>query len=172
MNINVIGRITQDFELKTSDSGVDYAHFSLVTNKGQGKNRKTYYLKCTVYEALARKLVKARAKAGSHIYVTGGLSTADFRRNNGELGYELLISVHDWSYVSGSSNKESSAREVVNTDSDGGTGDYDHASSDDEPHNNVHHPSNQEGVSPKFVPEIMNLDEDENGLPIPAHHPN
>ena len=87
--INAIGRITKDFELSTSDSGVEYAHFSLAINKGHGKNRKTYFYKCTVYEAVARKLIKAQAKAGSHICVTGGFGTSEFRRNNGEMGYDF-----------------------------------------------------------------------------------
>jgi single-strand DNA-binding protein len=109
--INAIGRITKDFELRTSEkSGCIYANFSLAVNDGFGNNQKTLFYDCTVFGADAERLVKAKAGKGSLINITGKFSVSEFTRQaTGETGYSLKITVLSWSYIPGANgNKKDS----------------------------------------------------------------
>ena len=108
--INTIGRITRDFELKTSEkTGTVYANFSLAVNDGFGENQKTTFFECTAFGPDAERLIKAKAKKGSLINVTGKFSKSDFKRGNGEPGYSLKIAVLAWNYIPGSGGQKDTA---------------------------------------------------------------
>jgi len=100
MPISANGRIVKDFELKKSEkSGCVYVNFSLAVNEGFGEKQKTTYFECSAFGSVAERLVKAKAKKGSLIHVSGEFGTSEFTRNNGTPGYSLKITVHGWSYV-------------------------------------------------------------------------
>ena len=67
MTINLIGRGTRDFELKTSPKGIIYAKFGLAVNDGFGKGQKTLYFECTAFDKEAERIKKAKAKKSSLI---------------------------------------------------------------------------------------------------------
>jgi len=102
--ITTIGRITKDVELKKSEkSGCVYANFSLAVNEGIGETQKTMFFECTVFGADAERLIKAKAKKGSLIQVTGKFSVADYvSETTGKSGYNLKLTVLAWSYIPGS----------------------------------------------------------------------
>jgi len=121
--ITTIGRITKDFELKQSErSDCKYANFSIVVNDGFGDNQTTRFFECIAFNADAERLIKAKAKKGSLIQVTGNFSTKDYTRKNGEPGYSLKIAVHAWAYIPGTGgqtkpNENSENNESSNTSS-------------------------------------------------------
>ena len=106
--ITTIGRVTKDFELRTSEkNGSAYANFSLAVNEGFGEKQKTMFFECVVFGSDAERLVKAKVKKGSLIQVTGKLGVSEFTRNNGEPGYSLRITILAWNYIPvASSQKE------------------------------------------------------------------
>jgi len=107
MTITTNGRITKDVELKTSEkNGCAYVNFSLAVNEGYGDKQKTTFFECTVFGADAERLVKAKAKKGSLIQVTGKFGTSEFSRNNGSQGYSLKITVLAWSYIPGTNTQK------------------------------------------------------------------
>ena len=118
-----IGRITKDFELRKSEkSGCVYANFSLAVKEGRGSKQKTVYYECTAFGPVAELLVKAKAKKGSLVQITGELGTSEFTRNSGKLGYSLTITVHAWSYIPGSSSgQKSTGNNGENNDTGGNT---------------------------------------------------
>jgi single-strand DNA-binding protein len=107
--ITTIGRITKDVDLKKSEKGCVYANFSLAVNEGHGDNQKTLFFECTLFNSVAERLVKAKAKKGSLIQVTGEFGTQEFTRNNGERGYSLRITVLAWGYIPGSNGSQKDA---------------------------------------------------------------
>jgi single-strand DNA-binding protein len=120
--INAIGRIVRDFELRKSEkSGCIYANFSLVVNEGYGDKKKETYFECTVFGADAERLVKAKAKKGSLIQVTGKFGTSEFTRTNGEPGYSLKITVLAWSYIPGSNGQKDATNGNSSNADNGGT---------------------------------------------------
>ena len=149
--INTIGRITRDFELRTSEkSKVVYAGFSLAVNERNGKEQTPMFFDCIVFGNDAERLVKAKAKKGSLIHVTGKFSTSKFTRNNGESGCSLKISVHAWSYVPGAGGQSNGA----NNGSDNGAGNAPQVQSPAQAQPAPQH------IDPYFD-EMMNLDEDD-----------
>jgi len=103
--ITTVGRITKDFELQTSEGkGIKYVKFSLVVNEWVNNKPKETYFNCTVFGLDAERLVKAKAKKGSLLQISGKFGTTEFERNNGDKGYSLDIIVHAWSYIPGASS--------------------------------------------------------------------
>ena len=112
------GRITRDFELRKAEkTSCVYANFSLAVNDGFGSNQKTMYYECAVFGVDAERLIKAKAKKGSLIQVTGKFGVSEFTRTNGETGYSLKITVLAWSYIpvasGGNSNGNSGAESNI-----------------------------------------------------------
>ena len=104
--INATGRITKDFELKKSNGGCIYANFSLAVNEGYGDKQVKMFFECTIFGADAERLVKAKAKKGSLIQITGKFGVSEFTRTNGDPGYSLKITVLAWSYIPGTNGKK------------------------------------------------------------------
>jgi len=97
--VTTIGRITKDLELKTSEKGCTYVNFSLAVNDGFGDKKTVLYFECTVFNADAERLIKAKAQKGSLIQVIGKLGVSEFTRTNGEPGFSLKLTVLAWNYV-------------------------------------------------------------------------
>ena len=108
--INPIGRITNDLELKTiQSSGVNYANFGLAVNYGYGDKLKPIFFDCSIYGDDAVRMIKAKAKKGSLIQVSGAFGVSEFpRQNDGGIGYKLKIKVNGWSYIPGTGGGNSS----------------------------------------------------------------
>jgi single-strand DNA-binding protein len=120
MTITTNGRITKDFELKTSEkSGCLFANFSLAVNEGFGDIQKTTFFDCIVFGADAERLIKAKAKKGSLVQVTGKFGTTEFTRRSGEPGYSLTITVLAWSYIPGTGGHKDANGTNGNSDADG-----------------------------------------------------
>jgi len=127
--ITTIGRITKDFELMTSEkSGCIYANFSLAVNEGFGDKQKAIYFECTVFGSEAERLVKAKAKKGSLIQVTGRFGISEFVRKNGEPGFSLKITIHAWGYIPGTNGERK--------DNNGGNGESADANSNSDNNEN------------------------------------
>lgn len=146
--VTTIGRITKDLELKTSEKCV-YVNFSLAVNEGIGDKQKTTFFECTVFNAEAERLIKAKAKKGSLIQVTGKFGTTEFTRRNGEPGYSLNITVLAWSYIPGAGGQNG----TNGTNGSNGTG-----------NGSAQEPSQNPDAQPPtgdFEDGIMNLDDDD-----------
>jgi len=99
--ISTVGNVTRISELKTGPKA-DYVNFGLAVNEWKdGKRAPTFY-ECTVFGQDAENLVKAKAKKGSQLFVSGKFRTSVYERN-GEKVTSLNITVLAWCYVQGSS---------------------------------------------------------------------
>jgi len=94
-----IGRVTADFELKTSQKKNHYVRFSLAENIGYGQNTKTQYLQVWARGVDAENLAKANVKKGSLIWVSGSIELEEFMKQNGILDKRLKITLNDWGFV-------------------------------------------------------------------------
>jgi single-strand DNA-binding protein len=71
--INLIGRITKDAELKYTSSGKAVANFNLAVDDGYGDNKTTLWIRCALWGERAEKLAEYLTK-GKPVYVTGRLA--------------------------------------------------------------------------------------------------
>lgn len=69
--VNVIGRITADLELKTSEKSNPYVRFDIAENIGSRQTLHTQYFQVCAWGEDANRLMKAHAKKGSLILPLG-----------------------------------------------------------------------------------------------------
>ena len=79
----VIGRVTADLELKTSINKHPYVRFDIAENIGSKEHRRTQYLQICAMGDDAERLVRARVKKGSLIWVSGSLELEVYTRRDG-----------------------------------------------------------------------------------------
>lgn len=112
--VNVIGRITADLELKTSEKNNPYVRFDIAENVGSRQNLHTQYFQVCAWGEDATRLVKARAKKGSLIWVTGSLELEPYTKRDGiTIDKRMKILLDNWGFIPvGNTNtsKESSAQ--------------------------------------------------------------
>ena len=71
-NVNIIGNITKDIELKYTQNNKAVVTVSIAVNEGFGESQKTYFIDVQVWEKQAENLAKYCGK-GSKIAVSGKL---------------------------------------------------------------------------------------------------
>jgi len=71
-NINIIGNLTKDVELKYTQNNKAITTVTLAVNEGYGDSQKTYFIDVQVWEKQAENLAKYCGK-GSKIAVSGKL---------------------------------------------------------------------------------------------------
>lgn len=89
----LIGRLTADPELTTTNSGVDVCRFSLAINrpfKSQSGETQTDFLNIVVWRAAAANCHKF-LKKGSQCAVVGSIQTRSYEDNNGIKRYVTEI---------------------------------------------------------------------------------
>lgn len=92
-NVNLIGRITKDIELRSTESGIKCVSMFIAINNGkdkEGNERPADFPKIYVYENQAENLHKY-CKKGSLIAVNGRLKTRSWDKEDGTKGYETYV---------------------------------------------------------------------------------
>lgn len=75
-----IGRLTQDPQMQTFDSGKKKCRFSIAVNRDYSKDKTADFINIEAWEALADTCVKYLAK-GSQCAVTGSITTGSYEKN-------------------------------------------------------------------------------------------
>ena len=95
----VIGRVTADLELKTSIHNHPYVRFDIAENIGSKERSRTQYLQICAMGDDAGRLMRARVKKGSFIWVSGSLELEVFSRRDGITDKRLKILLDNWGFV-------------------------------------------------------------------------
>lgn len=96
----VIGRVTADFELKTSINQHTYAHFDIAENIGSKERSRTQYFQICAMGDDAVRLVRAHVEKGSLIWVSGSLELEIYTRRDGITSDKRLkILLDNWGFV-------------------------------------------------------------------------
>lgn len=96
----VIGRVTADLERKISINQHPYVRFDIAENiGGRGHNRTQYFQICAM-GGDADRLIRARVKKGSLIWVSGSLELEIFTGKDGSTtDKQLKILLDNWGFV-------------------------------------------------------------------------
>lgn len=92
-NVSVIGRITQDLELRATNSGMSAVSMFIAINNGKdqnGEERPADFPKVYVYDKQAENVANYCHK-GSLIAITGRIKTRNWEKEDGTRGYETYI---------------------------------------------------------------------------------
>ena len=109
MNITALmGRLTADPELKTTQSGVSYCRFSIAVDRQykNGQERLTDFFNCVAWRSCAEFITKYFVK-GQMIAVTGSLQTGSYENRDGVKINTVDVLVSQVSFC-GSKKEESS----------------------------------------------------------------
>jgi single-strand DNA-binding protein len=100
-NTQQIGRLTKDLELKKTEAGKSYVHFSIAVNR-KFKNAKGDYeadfIPCTLWGAQAETLAKYASK-GNRIAIDGELRTRTYQDASGARRFSMEILVNNFEFL-------------------------------------------------------------------------
>ena len=91
----LIGRLTKDVELRTTQAGMSVTQFTLAVSrdfKDKDGNRGADFIQCVAWKKTAELLEKYTHK-GSRIGVTGRIQTRNYENKNGERVYVTEVVV-------------------------------------------------------------------------------
>lgn len=111
----LIGRLTADPELQTTNSGVDVCRFSLAINrpfKNQNGESQTDFLNIVVWRAAAQNCHRFLRK-GSQCAVIGTIQTRSYEDNNGVKRYVTEIVADNVEFLGKSSSPSNDEYEPV-----------------------------------------------------------
>lgn len=98
--VYVIGRITADLELRTSEKNHPYVRFDIAENIGSRQNLHTQYFQICAWGEDAGRLMKAHAKKGSLIWVSGALELEQYVKRDGVTAdRRMKILLDNWGFV-------------------------------------------------------------------------
>ena len=104
----LVGRLTKDPELRTTNTDFSYATFTLAVDnrmKDSDGSRGTLYIDCRVFREQAESLVKNTRK-GSKIAVDGSLNQRNFVRKDESKGKVIEIIVDSVTFLDPNPNKD------------------------------------------------------------------
>lgn len=92
--ITISGNVGEDAVLRVTPNGKHIASFSLPAKSGFGENKKTSWLNCKMFGAMAEKLSVAIVK-GAKITVTGEFVIEEWTKQDGSQAQSPTILVRD-----------------------------------------------------------------------------
>lgn len=109
---NLVGRLTRDPEMRTTDSGISIASFSIAVNR-QFKNKDGEYeadfINCVAFKHTADFIQKYFSK-GQFIGITGRIQTRKWQDNDGKTRYATEVIVENATFTSGKSETNNTAQ--------------------------------------------------------------
>lgn len=102
-NVSLVGRITADAELKTTQSNTFVCSFTVAVDRNytpKGEDRKADFINCVAWRSTA-EFVNRYFPKGSWIAVTGSLQTRNYEDKNGNKRTATEVVVNDVSFCGG-----------------------------------------------------------------------
>lgn len=113
----IIGNLTRDPEVRTTQSGVNVCSFSVAVNR-KGKAEGTDYFRVTCWRGLADIAGKYLSK-GKKVAVCGQVTLGSYKDRNGEMHHSLELSADDIELISPRDNYEQQEREAIQAERPG-----------------------------------------------------
>lgn len=98
--LQALGWVVADPELKTSAKGVPYARFTVVEYVGRRDSARKQYIQVWVFGELVEQLKQMSVKKGSYLWVCGSVELVDCVKKDGiTRDKQLKLSLKDWSFA-------------------------------------------------------------------------
>lgn len=107
-NVSLLGRTTNEIELKTTQSGKSVVSFSLAVKRKFSKD-KTDFINCIAWDKTAEFLSKYIRK-GQMIAVDGNIQTRSYTTNNGEKRSATEVLVENVYFTGDKQNADTGAQ--------------------------------------------------------------
>lgn len=109
-NISIIGRLTQDPELRYTANGTAVCEFNIACNR---LNEGTDFITCVCWNKQAENLNKYQSK-GKLVAIQGRLTTSKYQGNDNKTRYKTFISVNELEYLTPKGKIEKTENEYEN----------------------------------------------------------
>lgn len=114
-NVNLIGRLTKDNEVKMTNSGKSVVAFTLAVNKRVPKDaeQQTDFINCIAWNKTAELLHQYTSK-GSLIGVVGRLATRNYDNKNGQKVYVTEVVVDEIQFLEKKTSAQGKQQQASN----------------------------------------------------------
>jgi single-strand DNA-binding protein len=89
------GRLAADAEVRTTTTGTAVCQFKLANDVGYGNNKKTNWLKCTIWGKRAESGLVQYLVKGQQVTIVGELSTDEWTDKDGNKRTDMAVRVAD-----------------------------------------------------------------------------
>lgn len=104
-NVQLIGNITKDVELKYSTGGAAYCRFAIAVNKKTRDSERTDYINCVAWNGRAQTISQYFHK-GDKIGITGELQTSSKDNGDGTRSWFTDVLVSGFDFCNARKNQE------------------------------------------------------------------
>lgn len=103
-SVQLMGRITKDLDLKTSQSGTSFMSFTVAVNRKFSKEKETDFISCKAFGKTAENIAKFFSK-GSLIAVEGRIQTGSYEKDGNRV-YTTDVIVDGFHFTGEKKDKE------------------------------------------------------------------
>ncbi|MBO6231768.1 MAG: single-stranded DNA-binding protein [Ruminococcus sp.] len=106
-SVQLLGRICNDLELKTTPGGVSVMTFNIAVDRYMGKDqeKKADFISCVAWRQTAETISRFFHK-GDEIIITGSLSTRSYQNKSGTTVYVTEVTVGNFYFTHGKKNEQ------------------------------------------------------------------
>jgi single-strand DNA-binding protein len=108
----LIGRITNDLDVKKSQSGTEYLSFSLAINRRMNRD-KTDFIPCTAFGKTAQVMAQYLSK-GSMINIEGSMQQSTYNNKDGQKVSKINVIVERMNFIESKNQSNNRATTTVN----------------------------------------------------------
>ncbi len=127
----LIGRLTKEPDLKTTQSGLSVCSFTVAVDRNFGEKKETDFIPIVTWRALADNCAKFLSK-GKKVAVSGRIQVRSYEANDGSKRYVTEILADDCEFLSPKGESGSGAPNAFHQDQQSFDGDADFEPLDDE----------------------------------------
>lgn len=119
--IFLIGRLTKDAEIRSTNTGKKVASFSIAVNEGKDQNGQeiVQFFNLSAWERLA-EIIEQYIKKGSKVAVVGKLQNRSWDKPDGTKAYATDVLVKELEILSSSSDREAGSTSSDSSSSNSG----------------------------------------------------
>ena len=108
-NLTIIGNLTRDPELRTTQSGVNVCSFTVAVNRRRSKDNEADFFRVAAWRDLGDNCYKYLAK-GRKVAVTGPVSVSIYTAQNGETRANLEVTANNVEFLSAANDAPQQAK--------------------------------------------------------------
>ena len=96
--ITLVGRLAQDPEKRTTNSGTSVCQLTIPVDTGWGDNKSTTWWRVSLFGKRADSAAQYLSK-GSWVSVSGPASVREYDKRDGSKGLSAEVAANDWAFV-------------------------------------------------------------------------
>ena len=115
-NVSLVGRLTKDPELKTTQSGLSVCRFTVAVDRPYSKDQ-TDFINCITWRKTAEFITSYFSK-GQKIALTGSIQTGSYTDKDGKTVYTTDINANNVEFCESKKQSDSSGNNHNNVETD------------------------------------------------------